>query len=469
MKIRQTRTGALIAGLMVVAGACLLLLVGPLQAQGQDPEGESSDRIGEEAAAVVSAGIPLQGRLTDASGRPLDGSYVIRFRLYSASSGGVVLCEDTDPVSVEQGLFTSNIDGCSAYDVDGKALYLGVRVGTDPEMTPRQPIYPAPYAMSLRPGAQISATLPSNAIVHIENYGSSGRGLRSYAMAETGTNYGVVGASRSADGYGGYFYNNNPGSGDGAGLWAQSTAGHAIVGSGGSDVYDSGGWFEGDVGVQGTGVNGLIGESDTGAAVVGHSEAHYGVFGYTDRGDQNYGLYTTDNCRAADYHTSGAMMQIVQNGGQESLEPGDVAVFAGIGTPLDPEGSPVIQVARAAAADSAAVAGVVHSWYNIAVAMGDAEEMARGDPEVTREGPIAPGEYLLLVVQGPAQVKASALNGAIQVGDLLSSASQPGHTARATTVSIEAASTVLPGTILGKALEPLQDGDARIYIYVTLD
>jgi hypothetical protein len=469
MKIRQTRTGAFIAGLMLVAAACLLLLVGPLQAQGQDPEGGSSGRAGEEAAGAVSAGIPIQGRLTDAGGRPLDGSYVIRFRLYSASSGGVVLCEDTDAVSVEQGLFASNIDGCSASDLDGKAVYLGVRVGSDPEMTPRQPIHPAPYAMSLRPGARISATLTSNAILHIENYGSSGRGLRAYAMAETGTNYGVVGASRSADGYGGYFYNNNTADGDGAGLRAESTAGHAIVGTGGSDVYDSGGWFEGDVGVHGTGVNGLIGESDTGAAVVGHSESHYGVFGYTDRGDQNYGLYTTDNCYAAAYQTSGAMMQIVQNGGQEPLEPGDVAVFSGIGAPLDPDGSPVVQVARAAAAGSAAVAGVVHSRYNLAAVAGDPEQIARGGGAVTAEGPVPPGEYLLLVVQGPAQVKASALSGAIQPGDLLSTASRPGHATRAVPLGIEGAGAVLPGTILGKALEPLHDGDARIYIYVTLD
>jgi hypothetical protein len=469
MKIRQTRIGAFIAGLMLVAAACLLLLVGPLQAQGQDPEGGSPGSAEEEAAAAVSARIPLQGRLTDAGGRPLDGSYVIRFRLYSASSGGVVLCEDTNTVSVEQGLFTTDIYGCSAYDVDGKALYLGVRVGSDPEMTDRLPIYPAPYAMSLRPGAQISATLTSNAILHIENYGSSGRGLRAYAMAETGTNYGVVGASRSADGYGGYFYNNNTGDGDGAGLRAESTAGHAIVGSGGSDVYDSGGWFEGDVGVHGTGVNGLIGEGDTGAAVVGHSESHYGVFGYTDRGDQNYGLYTTDNCFAAAYHSSGAIMQIVQNGGQEPLEPGDVAVFSGVEASPGSEGSPVIQVARAAAPGSTAVAGVVHSRYNLAAVAGDPEQIARGGQEVTTGGPVPPGDYLLLVVQGPAQVKASALNGPIQPGDLLSSASQAGRAARAVPLGVEGASAVLPGTILGKALEPLHDGDARIYIYVTLD
>jgi len=286
-------------------------------------------------------------------------------------------------------------------------------------------------------------------------------------MAETGTNYGVVGASRSDEGYGGYFYNNN--TEGGTGLWAQSADGHGIVGQGGADVNDAGGWFEGDVGAYGTGVNGLYGEGITGAAVVGHSLNHYGVFGYTDRTDSNYGLYTTDNLYSANYHTTGALMQIVQNGGQEPLEPGDVAVFDGIGAPLESDGMPVIQVARAAAAGSTAVAGVVHSGYSIAAATEAPEQLARGGEQVTLEGPIPPGGYLLLVVQGPAQVKASAVSGAIQPGDLLSSSNLPGHAAGSAQLGREGSSIVPPGTILGKALEPLDGGDGMIYIYVTLD
>lgn len=458
MKVRQRFTGALIAG--------LLLIMGAIQVQGQDPEVQSLSST-EELAITVSGTIPLQGRLTDADGNPLDGAYAIRFRLYDASTGGAVLCEDTDPVSVKEGLFTANIDNCSTGDMDGKAVYLGVKVEDDAEMTPRQSIYPVPYAMSLRPGAQIKATLTNNAILHIENDGSGGRALRAYAMAESGANYGVVGASRSDQGYGGYFYNTN--TEGGTGLWAESADGHAIVGQGGADVYDAGGWFEGDVGAWGTGVNGLHGEGSTGAAVVGHSEDHYGVFGYTDRPDQNYGLYTTDNLSAANYHTTGAIIQIVQNGGQEPLEPGDVAVFSGIGATLETSGSPVIQVARAAAAGSTAVAGVVQSRYNIAATTRDPEQLARGGEQATLEGPVPPGGYLLLVVQGPAQVKASAISGIIHPGDLLSSSNRPGYAASAAPLGGEGSGAVLPGTVLGKALEPLDGSDGLIYIYVTLD
>jgi hypothetical protein len=97
---------------------------------------------------------------------------------------------------------------------------LSVQVGSDPEMAPRKYIDNVPYAWSLRPGAVISASLGTTPNVHIETWSSAGRGLRAYAMSTSGENYGVVGASRSASGYGGYFYNN----GGGIGLWGMSNS-----------------------------------------------------------------------------------------------------------------------------------------------------------------------------------------------------------------------------------------------------
>jgi hypothetical protein len=35
-------------------------------------------------------------------------------------------------------------------------------------------------------------------------------------------------------------------------------------------------------------------------------------------------------------------------------------------------------------------------------------------------------------------------------------------------VSLEGVETARPGTVLGKALEPLETGDQRIYVFVTL-
>jgi hypothetical protein len=125
--------------------------------------------------------------------------------------------------------------------IDGRQLYLGIEVEDDGEMTPRAYVDNVPYAWSLRPGAIISGSIEHDAIVHIESWGNLGRGLRSYAMTTTGENYGVVGASRSPAGYGGYFYN----TGGGTGLRAASDTGPALVAESDTGV---------DLRAQGTGI-----------------------------------------------------------------------------------------------------------------------------------------------------------------------------------------------------------------------
>jgi hypothetical protein len=433
--IRAMKAQRMLIGVLIV-GLLLSLAVGLIQAQGPGP---GNDADGDETGAV-GAVVPIQGRLTDASGNPLNGYYSVRARLYDASTGGTAFCSDTDTVLVDNGLFNMYLDGsdaCSASDIDGKQLYLGIKVGSDPEMTPRQGIYPVPYARSLRPGAIISGTV-SGAIVHIENWNTNGRALRAYAMATSGTTYGVVGASRSSQGYGGYFYN--------------TAAGDGVKGEG---------WF----GVYGSGTSaGVRGQSTSGHGVYGLSTNGDGVGGSTLAADNNYGFYTPDNLYSLNFHLRGAQMQVVQNGGQETLEPGDVVIFNG----LEAGDPPVIQVAKAPVANSTAVAGVVYSRYNIAAVTEDPEHSAKGNLEVTSAGPVPPGEYLLVVIQGPAQVKASALAGAIQSGDLLSSAGPAGQAAKAAQVSIEGVQTTLPGTVFAKALEPLDKGDKLIYVFVTL-
>jgi hypothetical protein len=378
--------------LLIVA---LLLAVTVAGIQGQEPQPQVDAPDGYEPEAGVGDVVPIQGRLTDASGSPLTGNYNVRASLYDASTGGTMLCSDTDAVIVDNGLFNMYLDGsngCTASDIDGKQLYLGITVGSDPEMTPRQAIYSIPYAWSLRPGAIIRDTT-NNILFSVEN-GGAGTAI----VGECEDGYGVYGSSTS--------------------------------------------WY----GVTGTSVSG------------------WGVQGVTNRGDDNYGLHTVDNLYSLNFHSLGAQMQVVQNGGQEALEPGDVVVFNG----LEAGDPPVIRVAKAMAANSTAIAGVVYSRYNIAAVTEDLEQSTQGDREVTPAGPVPPGEYLLIVIQGPAQVKASALAGTIQPGDLLSSASPAGQAAKAAQVSIDGVETALPGTILGKALEPLDTGDKLIYVFVTL-
>ncbi len=103
--------------------------------------------------SAMSNFIPIQGKLTDAGGTPLNGTYSVTFTIYNASSGGTVLCTDTNDVVVANGLFNTDMGGCSSNDFSGTPqLYLGIQVGSDPEMTPRQPLYGTPFAWGLVDG-----------------------------------------------------------------------------------------------------------------------------------------------------------------------------------------------------------------------------------------------------------------------------------------------------------------------------
>lgn len=217
---------------LVVILSLLLLLTGLAQAQAQGPgpaagEAKITDlTMAESAAAVdqaeeplevagVSAAmsdiIPFQGRLTNPAGVPLNGNYSIRLALYDVSTGGTALCSDTDAVVVTNGLFTFNMNFCAADDTDGKQLYLGVKVGSDAEMTPRQPVYPAPFARSLRPGAIINQTDTTLHALTVKSIGSGENGAALLAQNTNAT--GGIGAWAQAAGNDAAIVSKNIGSG----------------------------------------------------------------------------------------------------------------------------------------------------------------------------------------------------------------------------------------------------------------
>lgn len=162
----------ILIGVLVLA-LTLVLAVGLSQAEGPEtPQNTAGVERETSATAVVAAKIPIQGKLTDASGNPINGSRSIIFGLYDVSSGGTALCSDTDTVSVVNGLFNAEMDSCTASDINGRQLWLGIKVGSDPEMTPRQAIYPVPYAWGLRPGAIIGGSGAGDGILYL--YDGSG-------------------------------------------------------------------------------------------------------------------------------------------------------------------------------------------------------------------------------------------------------------------------------------------------------
>ncbi len=286
----------IMSGTVVLAILMTLVLVTGLS-QAQEPEPERNIDTAASPDTPVYNVIPIQGRLTDDNGTPIDGYRTITFSLYANTYDTIPLCQDDDSVLVDNGLFNAEMDWCTSSDIDGKRLYLGIWVEGDEEMTPREPIFPVPYAFSLRPGAIISGST-SSAIVHVENWHASGRGIRSYAMSETGTNYAMVGGSRSPDGYGGYFYNN----GGGIGLLGRTDVitNFGVVGlQTGYSVadFDTGSYWE-SAGLFG-GRNGVVGmtKESNGWGVFGiHNTSSYGgaaVKGVTLSSNGWSGSFTT--------------------------------------------------------------------------------------------------------------------------------------------------------------------------------
>ena len=130
--------------------------------------------------AFTSTGtIAYQGRLANASGSPVTGTYNMLFRLYNASSGGTPLWEEywmgSNSVSVSNGLFNVMLGSLTAIPqsviTGNNTLWLGVTVGTDSEMTPRMQLGSAPFAMQ-------ALTVPNESVTR--EYLSSCRLLANY-------------------------------------------------------------------------------------------------------------------------------------------------------------------------------------------------------------------------------------------------------------------------------------------------
>ena len=216
----------------IIAAIAVLAFAFAIAASGSDGGviDQNAEGVTVAASSVTTSSINYQGRLTDSAGEPLSGSYTMTFRLYEVASGGSVLDTDTHSVVVTDGLFNTEIDFDPEY-FDGKGLWLGITVGIDSEMSPRQELRPVPYALSLKPGANIVGA--SSVALLAESTHTAGSGIRGDASATSGTNYGVVGESKSPDGYGGYFYNNE----GGTGVYGKGTPG-------GYFTTDQGGTFE---------------------------------------------------------------------------------------------------------------------------------------------------------------------------------------------------------------------------------
>jgi len=106
-----------------------------------------------ETPAAVPKLINYSGYLTDSSGNPLGSGtpevVTIQFSLYTQEIGGSEIWDETHIIEVANGYFSVILGSSDPLDIDfDEQYYLGITVGTDSEMEPRQKLTAAPYAIS---------------------------------------------------------------------------------------------------------------------------------------------------------------------------------------------------------------------------------------------------------------------------------------------------------------------------------
>ncbi len=116
-------------------------------------------------SADVTQTINYQGYITDTDGNALSGTGDITFSLYDVETEGTALWSETQTVTINNGVYSVVL---GTVDMSGNPLdlpfdaqyWLGVKVGTDDEMTPRMKFAAVPYAYR----AVIAESVAANAV-----------------------------------------------------------------------------------------------------------------------------------------------------------------------------------------------------------------------------------------------------------------------------------------------------------------
>jgi len=207
MKTRWFLLGSILIALLALATGLTL-------AQGPGQEGGAGAQGDVNIAATVSSKISYQGVLKE-NGQPVTGSRDMTFALYSDDNCTTQLGSEINAtVPITNGVFSVELNFGPTY-FDGRPVWLGVKVGTT--RVGCQEILPVPYALSLRPGANIVGEMGGTSLFYVRNdstsayahgiYGETkshnlGAGVFGFADATTEHSYGVEGRNNSTTGTG---------------------------------------------------------------------------------------------------------------------------------------------------------------------------------------------------------------------------------------------------------------------------
>jgi Collagen triple helix repeat (20 copies) len=106
--------------------------------------------MGSASAQGVPQTVTHQGRLYDANDKPINSTLPVQFAIYASAAATTSLWTETDMITFDDGYFSVSLGATTPFVAglfNGSVLYIGITVGTDPEMTPRAPVQSVPYAM----------------------------------------------------------------------------------------------------------------------------------------------------------------------------------------------------------------------------------------------------------------------------------------------------------------------------------
>jgi len=289
---------------IIVVSLVALLILGIKNTTASVPQSEvrnpayTLSPTGGGGPGAVDNWFTYQGYLEE-DGSPVNGNCDFEFSLWDASGSGVPptggtqigVTETIFSLFVADGLFSTPLNVTAAFGNDafnGQRRYLQIDVrcpvnsGAYTTLAPRQLLTAAPYALSLRPGAVISATQNNALLTVINTHDMDTHGSAIYARGSSptapaiaarheGTGHALYGVSNS-----GYPTIGGINSGAGTGVYGSSDSGIGVVGvrtgySASDNIY----WKPG--GIFG-GANGVIGitKANSGWAVFGQDQSPSG-------------------------------------------------------------------------------------------------------------------------------------------------------------------------------------------------
>jgi len=123
--------------------------------------------------AAVPQTINYQGYLRDSiSGAPVSSQTTVTFRLYNSLLAGSPLWQEELSVTPQNGVYSVLLGSTTTLDSSvfaNPSLYLGIQVGSDPELTPRQQILSVPFAMR---AASADSVDPATIVIDASQIGS---------------------------------------------------------------------------------------------------------------------------------------------------------------------------------------------------------------------------------------------------------------------------------------------------------